>query len=216
MIRVVFLGPPGAGKGTQAQILVQKYGVRQIATGDILRRHRQQGTPLGKEAQGYMDRGELVPDALIIKMFAEELGETEGFILDGFPRTVPQAQALDELLVRLKRPLTAVLLFETERNQLIARLTGRWTNPRTGRVYHEVYDPPKQPGICDDDGQPLMQRPDDREETVTKRLDVYEQQTAPLIEYYQRTGLLVQIDAMKPVDVVSEDIVAALGLRIAT
>ncbi|HXF33789.1 MAG TPA: nucleoside monophosphate kinase, partial [Candidatus Acidoferrales bacterium] len=126
MIRVVFLGPPGAGKGTQAQILEHQYGVRQISTGDILRRHRQEGTALGKEAQAYMDRGDLVPDDLIIKMFEEELGDgTTGFILDGFPRTVPQAEALDALLRKLNLPLTAVLLFGTERSELINRLTGR-------------------------------------------------------------------------------------------
>lgn len=216
MIRVIFLGPPGAGKGTQAQALEQRYGARQISTGDILRRHRQAGTPLGKQAQGYMDRGELVPDKLIIEMFEEELGGgSAGFILDGFPRTVPQAEALDALLAKMNLPLTAVLLFKTERPELIKRLTGRWTNPRSGRVYHEVYDPPKVPGICDDDGQPLVQRPDDRIETVATRLDVYEKQTAPLIDYYEHSGLLVPIDAMQPVDAVTEQIVAALGSSIA-
>jgi adenylate kinase len=215
MIRVVFLGPPGAGKGTQARVLERRYGARQIATGDILRRHRQRGSELGKQAQGYMDRGELVPDELIIKMFEDELGDLDGFILDGFPRTVPQAEALDTLLARLERPLTAVLLFDVAREELIRRLTGRWTNPRTGRVYHEISDPPKRPGICDDDGQPLVQRPDDRPETVTRRLDVYDKQTAPLIEYYKRTGLLVPINAMKPVDVVTEEIITAVGSGIA-
>ena len=211
MIRVVFLGPPGAGKGTQAQILEQRFGVRQISTGDILRRHRQEGTPLGKEAQAYMDRGDLVPDALIIKMFEEELGHTDAFILDGFPRTVPQAEALDALLAKVHLPLTAVLLFDMERSELIKRLTGRWTNPRTGRVYHELYNPPKVPAVCDDDGGPLVQRSDDRAETVSKRLDVYEAQTAPLVDYYKKTGLLVPIDAMEPVSAVTERIVAALG-----
>lgn len=215
MIRVIFLGPPGAGKGTQARILEQKYGVRQIATGDILRRHRQEGTPLGKEAEAYMDRGALVPDELIIKMFEEELGETDGFILDGFPRTVPQAEALDALLAKLQLPLTAVLLFDTDRNELIARLTGRWTNPRSGRVYHAKYDPPKTPGIDDEDGGPLIQRPDDRPETVGKRLDVYDQQTAPLIDYYDRAGLLVRLDAMQPVPAVTDAIVRRLGSSIA-
>lgn len=212
MIRVVFLGPPGAGKGTQAQLLEQRFGVRQISTGDILRRNRQQGTPLGKEAQAYMDRGDLVPDDLIVKMFEEELGDgTRGFILDGFPRTVPQAEALDALLAKLHLPLTAVLLFAMERPDLIKRLTGRWTNPRTGRVYHESFDPPKVHGVCDDDGGPLLQRSDDRAETVSKRLDVYEAQTAPLVDYYKKSGLLVPIDAMQPVGDVTERIVTALG-----
>lgn len=217
MIRVVFLGPPGAGKGTQARILEQRYGAKQISTGDILRRHRSEGTPLGKEAQAYMDRGDLVPDALIIKMFEEELGGgTQGFVLDGFPRTVPQAEALDALLQRLHIPLTSVILFDTERPELVKRLTGRWTNPRTGRVYHEVYDPPKKPGIDDDDGQPLVQRADDRPETVTKRLDVYEKQTAPLIDYYAKAGPLVRVNAMKPVDAVTESILHAVGSSITT
>ncbi len=216
MIRVVFLGPPGAGKGTQAQILEQKYGARQISTGDILRRHRQAGTALGKEAQAYMDRGDLVPDDVIIKMFEDELGNVaQGFILDGFPRTVPQAQALDALLERLHLSL-AVLLLAADRSELIKRLTGRWTNPRTGRVYHEIYDPPRKPGIDDEDGQPLVQRPDDRPETVTKRLDVYEAQTAPLVEYYGKKGLLVPIDAMQPAEDVTKQIVAALGSSIAS
>ncbi len=217
MIRVVFLGPPGAGKGTQAQILERRYGVRQISTGDILRRHRQEGTPLGKEAQAFMDRGDLVPDALIIKMFEEELSDgSQGFILDGFPRTVPQAEALDALLARLALPLSAVILFDIGREELIKRLTGRWTNPRTGRVYHEIYDPPKRPGIDDDDGGPLVQRPDDRLETVVKRLDVYEAQTAPLVDYYsKKTGLLVTIDATRPVETVTQQIVDALGSSIA-
>jgi adenylate kinase len=216
MIRVVFLGPPGAGKGTQAQILERRYGVRQISTGDILRRHRQEGTPLGKEAQAFMDRGDLVPDALIIKMFEEELSDgSQGFILDGFPRTVPQAEALDALLARLALPLSAVILFDIGREELIKRLTGRWTNPRTGRVYHEIYDPPKRPGIDDDDGGPLVQRPDDRLETVVKRLDVYEAQTAPLVDYYRKTGLLVTIDATRPVETVTQQIVDALGSSIA-
>jgi len=217
MMRVVFLGPPGAGKGTQAQLLEQKYGARQISTGDILRRHRRQETALGKEAQAFMDRGDLVPDDVIIKMFEAELGDgTKGFILDGFPRTVPQAQALDALLARLHLPLTAVLLFKTERPELIKRLTARWTNPRTGRVYNEISDPPKVRGICDDDGGELVQRPDDRPETVTKRLDVYEAQTAPLIDYYKRSGLLVPIDAMQPVEDVRKQIVAALGSSVAS
>jgi adenylate kinase len=217
MIRVVFLGPPGAGKGTQAQLLEQRYGARQISTGDILRRHRQHGTALGKEAQAYMDRGDLVPDQLMIKMIEEELGgDQHGFILDGFPRTVPQAEALDALLERLRLPLTAVLLFAADRSELMKRLAGRWTNPRTGRVYNEVYDPPKKHGIDDEDGGELVQRPDDRPETVSKRLDVYDAQTAPVIDYYKKAGLLVTIDAMQPVGAVTENIAGALGSSIAS
>lgn len=214
-IRVLFLGPPGAGKGTQAQILEKRYGARQISTGDILRRHRSEGTPLGKEAQSYMDRGALVPDALIIEMFEEELGHTDAFILDGFPRTVPQAEALDALLTKLKLPLTAVILFKIARDELITRLAGRWTNPRNGRVYHELYDPPKVPGICDEDGGELIQRPDDKRETVEKRLAVYEEQTAPLVAYYEKRGNLRPIDAKQPVEAVTAAIVSALGSAVA-
>ncbi|HEY0798821.1 MAG TPA: nucleoside monophosphate kinase, partial [Candidatus Baltobacteraceae bacterium] len=169
-LRIVMLGPPGSGKGTQSQILERRFGVRQISTGDILRRHRADKTPLGLEAQPYMDRGDLVPDAIIIGMMESDLPRDRGFVLDGFPRTVPQAQALDEMLARLNIPLTRVLLFDCEREELIKRLTGRWTNPRSGRVYHAVYSPPKVAGIDDEDHGPLVQRADDTLETVTKRL----------------------------------------------
>jgi adenylate kinase len=212
-LRLVMLGPPGAGKGTQAQILERRYGVRQISTGDILRRHRAEKTPLGLEAQPYMDRGDLVPDSIIIGMMESDLPRDRGFVLDGFPRTVPQAKALDEMLARLGIPLTLVLLFACEREELIKRLTGRWTNPRTGRVYHAVYSPPKTPGVCDDDHGPLVQRADDTLETVTRRLDVYERETAPLIDFYGKTGLLAPIDAMQPVDGVTKQIISAIEAR---
>ncbi len=208
-IRLIFLGPPGAGKGTQARFIEERYGVRQLSTGDMLRRHRREGSELGRRAQSYMDKGELVPDALIIEMMAGELGET-GFILDGFPRTVPQAEALDDLLARLGQPLTAVVLFDADRDELVRRLTGRWTNPRSGRTYHIVYDPPKVTGIDDEDGGELVQRPDDREETVLKRLEVYDAQTAPLVDYYANTGLLTRIDAMRAVPEVTAEIVNAI------
>jgi adenylate kinase len=210
MMRLVFLGPPGAGKGTQARILEEQYGIRQISTGDILRRHRSEGTPLGLEAQGFMDRGELVPDGLIIRMMEQEVLCASGFILDGFPRTVPQAQALQDLLERLDQPLTAVVLFEADRDALVARLTGRWTNPRTGRTYHMVFDPPKVPGIDDEDGGPLVQRPDDQLETVLKRLAVYDEQTAPLVAFYDELGCLVRIDGMRAVEDVTRELVEAV------
>jgi adenylate kinase len=212
-LRVVLLGPPGAGKGTQARVLEKRYGLRQISTGDILRRHRADKTPLGMEAQPYMDRGDLVPDALIIGMMEADLPRETGFILDGFPRTQPQAGALDALLQRLRIPLTVVLSFDAKREELVKRLTGRWTNPRTGKVYHTLYNPPKVAGVDDEDGAPLVQRADDTPETVHKRLDVYERDTRPLITYYASTGLLVPIDAMCSVEEVTEQIFHALDAR---
>jgi adenylate kinase len=210
--RVIFLGAPGSGKGTQAQFLQQKYGIVQISTGDILRRNRAERTALGMEAQGYMDRGEYVPDAVIINMMEAELPREGGFILDGFPRTLPQAQALDELLAKLQMPLSGALLFEVPYDELITRLTGRWTNPRSGRVYHEKYSPPKLHGVDDEDGGPLVQRADDTLETVGKRLEVYERETKPLIEYYESRRQLTRIDATKPMSAVSEAVQRALSL----
>jgi adenylate kinase len=212
-MRLVFLGPPGAGKGTQAKVLEERFGVPQISTGDILRTNVKSGTALGLKAKSYMDSGGLVPDDLIIEMMETELGGRDAFILDGFPRTVAQAQALDLLLAKLKLPLAAVVLFDAERETLIARLTGRWTNPRTGRTYHMVFNPPRVPGICDEDGGPLLQRADDTREVVTSRLATYDEKTAPLIAYYANSGLLVRIDALKSIDDVTADVLAALAER---
>jgi adenylate kinase len=212
-LRLVLLGPPGAGKGTQARILEQRYALRQISTGDILRRHRADKTPLGMEAQPYMDGGDLVPDALIIGMMEADLPRASGFILDGFPRTQPQATALDALLHRLEIPLTLVFSFDAKREELVKRLTGRWTNPRTGKVYHELYNPPRVAGIDDEDAGPLVQRADDTIETVSKRLDVYERDTRPLTTYYAAVGLLISIDAMRAVKDVTEQILHALDAR---
>jgi adenylate kinase len=211
MIRVVFLGPPGAGKGTQAKVLEGRFGARQISTGDILRANVAGGTPLGLKAKAYMDAGELVPDDVVIGMMEVELGRPESFILDGFPRTVAQAEALDVLLRRMNLPLTAVLLFDADRQTLIARLTGRWTNPRTGRTYHAVFNPPKVAGICDEDGGPLVQRPDDTHDVVVDRLAEYDRKTAPLIGYYANTGLLAHIDGLKTIDAVTADVLAVLA-----
>ncbi len=207
------LGPPGAGKGTQARLLQERYGARQISTGDILRRHREQGTELGVRAREYMDRGALVPDSLIIEMMAGELHGGSGFILDGFPRTVAQADALDGLLERLEQPLTAVILFESDRDQLVRRLSSRWTNPRSGRTYNAQSDPPRVAGIDDQDGGELIQRPDDQPATVQKRLAVYDEQTAPLIDYYRDHGYLAAVDAMRPIDDVAAEIARLLGAR---
>lgn len=210
---LVFLGPPGAGKGTQAKILEDRYAHRQISTGDLLRAHRAEQTALGREAQGYMDRGELVPDDLIIRMMEHELANASDVIVDGFPRTVAQAEAFDRLLAAKGLNAKAVL-FDVDKNVLMERLTGRWTNPRTGRVYHERFNPPKVAGIDDEDGGELIQRPDDKAETIAKRLDVYDEQTAPLIGYYGGKGNMIAVNALAEIDEVTKAIADALpGLR---
>jgi adenylate kinase len=211
-MRLIFLGPPGAGKGTQAQILDQRFGAKQISTGDILRENRKQGTELGKLAESYMQSGALVPDEVIIKMIEAELDKLHGgFIMDGFPRTVAQAEAFDALLQEKNLALDGVVLFNCDRGTLVTRLTARWTNPRTGRTYNSITNPPRVPGVCDEDGGPLVQRDDDKPETVAKRLDVYESQTAPLIDYYRKTGKLIEVNALASVDDVTNEIVSKLG-----
>lgn len=213
-MRLIFLGPPGAGKGTQARILEQGFGVKQISTGDILREHRSQGTELGKQAEGYMQRGELVPDGLIIDMIGGELEKhPSGFIMDGFPRTVAQAEAFDALLARKGWPLDAVVLFEADRDTLVSRLSARWSNPRNGRTYNTLTNPPKVAGVDDEDGGPLIQRVDDLPETVAKRLDVYDTQTLPLVQYYRNAGKLVEIDGLRGVDDVAHQLVHAIGME---
>ena len=212
-MRVVFLGPPGAGKGTQARLLQERFGLVQISTGDILRENLGRGTELGKEAEGYMQRGQLVPDELMIGMIEQELlaVRAAGFVMDGFPRTVPQAVALDAVLARRGTRLDAAVFFKGNRDALVARLASRWTNPRTGRTYNALTNPPKVAGIDDVDGGPLVQREDDRPETVSKRLEVYDRQTRPLVEYYRKAGKLVEVDALAPVEAVAKKITAALG-----
>jgi adenylate kinase len=213
-MRLIFLGPPGAGKGTQARILAQRFGTPQVSTGDILREHRARGTELGKEAEGYMHRGELVPDALMIDMIGNELeNHPSGFTMDGFPRTVAQAEAFDALLGRKGWPLDAVVLFEANRPTLIARLSARWSNPRNGRTYNAITNPPKSAGVDDEDGGPLIQREDDRPETVAKRLDVYDAQTWPLIEYYRKSGKLIEIDGLQGVDNVAHQMLRAIRME---
>lgn len=211
-MRVVFLGPPGAGKGTQARILHERFDLEPISTGDILRRNSVRRTPLGLEAEGYMHRGELVPDDLVIAMIEKELERLpHGFVMDGFPRTVAQAEALDALLARRGLSLDAAILFSCDRPTLIGRLASRWTNPRNGRTYNTLTNPPKLPGIDDEDGGELVQRDDDCAETVATRLDVYDAQTRPLIEYYRKTGRLVEVDALARLESVAERIAAAIG-----
>lgn len=213
-MRLIFLGPPGAGKGTQARLLQERFGLKQISTGDILREQRAAGTALGKQAEGFMQRGELVPDDVIVEMIAGELETSPaGFVMDGFPRTTAQAEAFDAMLAAKRWPLDAVVQFDADRETLVSRLSARWTNPRNGRTYNSQTNPPKRAGIDDYDGGPLIQRPDDQPATVAKRLDVYDEQTLPLIDYYRRTGKLVKIDALQSVSDVTAQLLTAIGMN---
>lgn len=212
-MKLILLGPPGAGKGTQAKMLTERFAIPQIATGDILRAAVQAGTPLGIQAKGYMDAGALVPDEVVIGIVRERLQQedcTEGFILDGFPRTVAQADALQVNLETLGCQLDRVVSLTVNADALVERLTGRRTCRNCGRGYHISFDPPRNPQVCDACGGELYQRDDDREETIRKRLTVYEQQTSPLIAYYRAAGLLTELDGMQPIPVVQEQILAAL------
>ncbi len=192
-MRVAFLGPPGAGKGTQARELAQAWRVPQIATGDILREAVAAGTPLGHEAKRYMDQGALVPDDVIVAVVKERLARPDarrGFVLDGFPRTIGQAEALTQILKELGQELDAVVYFDVPEAELLRRLTGRRVCRQCGSTFHMVSAPPAKPGVCDRCGGPLYQREDDSEATVANRLRVYERQTAPLLDYYRDRGLL--------------------------
>lgn len=197
-MRVIFLGPPGAGKGTQARRAAARWGVPQIATGDMLREAMAAGTPLGQQAKRYYDAGELVPDDVIIGLVGEVLARPEarkGFVLDGFPRTLAQAEALDRLLEERGVVLDRVILFDIPEAELIARLTGRRVCARCGRNYHLRFSPPARAGVCDGCGGALSQRSDDEEATVRRRLAVYARDTQPLVERYRRRGLVEPISA---------------------
>jgi len=214
---VIFLGPPGSGKGTQAKVLAAHYGIPHLSTGDMLREHVDKGTPLGLKAKPIMERGELVPDSLVLKMVAERIERPDcshGFVFDGFPRTVTQAKYLGELLKRqgFKQPFVIHLVIGT--SVLLRRLTGRRTCKVGGEIYN-IYDrPPKVEGICDTDGGELVHRPDDREDVIGPRLHAYEKQTAPLVTYYRRLGFLHDIDANKSVEEVEQEIRQAVaGIR---
>ncbi len=202
-MRITLMGPPGSGKGTQAQRLVEKYRVPQISTGDLLRAAVAAGTPLGQQAKAIMERGELVPDELVIGIIRERLAEPDtenGFILDGFPRTVAQARALDTLLNELGRPLQGAILLDVSEETLVKRISGRRVCQQCGAVYNVYTNPPKQDGVCDACGGPLIQRPDDNEATVRQRLKVYREQTAPVLDYYRDQGRLHVVPGEGSVD----------------
>jgi adenylate kinase len=212
--RVVLLGPPGAGKGTQAKLLEQEFGAVQISTGDILRKAVADQTPLGKQAGDYLKRGALVPDDVIINLIAERLQQNDcanGFVLDGFPRTIPQAESLDVILKKLALSLNCVLSVQVPREVIIERLAGRRTCKKCGALSHVVFEPQKQPGVCDRCGGELFQRDDDREETIANRLTVYEAQTAPLVDYYRRQGALREIDGVGSIGDIRARVMTALG-----
>jgi adenylate kinase len=214
-MRLLFLGPPGAGKGTQARELAAELGVPQVATGDMLREALAQKTPLGLEAKRYMDAGALVPDEVVIGLIAERLREPDaerGFILDGFPRTIPQAEGLDRLLKDLGQGLDRVVYFDVSEPELRRRLTGRRSCPRCQAIFHLVSAPPGVEGRCDRCGSELVQREDDREATVRKRLEVYARQTAPLLDYYRDRRLLVSVTGEGDITAIRRAIRDAAGL----
>jgi adenylate kinase len=212
-VRIVLVGPPGAGKGTQAQFIATHLAIPKISTGDIFRSNVSQGTPLGRQAKEYMNRGDLVPDEVTIAMVRDRLSEDDaqaGFLLDGFPRNVPQAETLKKQLMDWDARLTVVLELVVDEDEVVRRLSGRRTCRRCERVWHIMFDPPTREGICDACGGELFQRDDDREETVRHRLEVYKKQTAPLVSYYADEGVLIGIDATGPVEEVTERALAAL------
>ncbi len=202
-MRIVLLGAPGAGKGTQAKKLIEKYGIPQISTGDLLRAAVAAGTPLGKEAKSYMDKGELVPDSVVLGMVEERLKQDDckkGYILDGFPRNTVQAEALDKMLASLAMPLTAAVSVDVPFEDLMKRLTGRRTCKSCGQMYNVYFSAPKKEGVCDKCNGELFQRDDDKEATIKKRLEVYTAQTEPLMGYYKNKGILKSVAGTGSID----------------
>jgi len=212
-MRLVLVGPPGAGKGTQAEFIADRFSIPKISTGDIFRANVSGGTELGKLAKQYMDAGDLVPDEVTIAMVRDRLGEPDaaaGFLLDGFPRNVAQAYELDSILGDLGASLDVVLELEVDNEEVVKRLSGRRTCRKCGHIWHVEYDPTKVDGVCDKCGGELLQRDDDKAETVRHRLDVYAEQTSPLVEFYSGRGQLVVVDALGPVEDVTERAITAL------
>ena len=212
-MRIVLLGPPGAGKGTQAKLLQEHFDIPQISTGDILRRAAKEGTTFGKRAKKYMDRGELVPDSVILDIVEERLSADDcqkGFLLDGFPRTVVQAEAFQTMLDRQNQVLDGAVSLRVPRQKLVARLSGRRTCRQCGAMYHVRFNPPKKEGVCDQCGGDLYQRADDREETIEARMEVYDRESAPLLEHFRQKGLLREVDGSKTTDEVFREILRQL------
>ena len=213
-LNLILLGPPGAGKGTQAARLVQDFGLPWASTGDMLRAAVAAGSELGVKAKGFMDSGDLVPDELIVDLIVERVNQADcadGFLLDGYPRTVPQADALGEALSGLSREVSAALLIELDDEEVIRRLSGRRVCVQSGHGYHLDFDPPKHEGVCDQDGSRLIQRDDDTEAVIRNRLNVYHSQTKPLVEYYEERGLLRRFDGSRSQTEVHDHIRAALA-----
>lgn len=211
---IVLLGPPGAGKGTQAKVVSKTLHLPHISSGDIFRDHLKRQSDLGQMAKAYIDRGELVPDDVTIAMIRERLSRSDcesGALLDGFPRTPGQAKAFDQMLVKFQAQVDAVPYISVDEEVLVERLTGRLTCKAQGHVFHLEYNPPRQPGICDVDGSELYQRDDDKAETVKRRIHVYLEQTLPLIEYYQQKGILIEINGNQPIEKVTADLLSALS-----
>ncbi|MDN4069218.1 adenylate kinase [Paenibacillus vini] len=212
-MNILFMGPPGAGKGTQAEVIVNEFGIPHISTGDAFRLAIKQGTPVGIKAKEYMDQGLLVPDDVTVGIVRERLQQSDcekGFLLDGFPRTLSQAEALEDLLSGLDKKLDHVINLKVDRNKLLARLTGRRICKSCGSTYHVIFNPPVQEGVCDKCGGELYQRSDDNEESVGTRLDEYINKTAPLLTFYEDKGLLRQVDGEKEIGTVSSEIVSIL------
>jgi adenylate kinase len=210
---IVLLGPPGAGKGTQAEILAEKTKLAHVSSGDLFRENLKNQTELGKLAKSFMDKGELVPDDVTIKMIKDRLTRSDceaGAILDGFPRTPAQAEALEKMLTEFHGQVDLVPYITGSEEVLVERTSGRWTCRAQGHIYHQTFNPPKQKGICDIDGSELYQRDDDKADTVRHRIRVYMDQTMPLIEYYRKSGKIVEVDGMQPVEKVTEILLTAL------
>ena len=208
---VLLLGAPGAGKGTQAEAIVREFGYKHVASGDVMRAMREEQSELGAKVREYYDKGLLVPDDVVIEaMLSRVSGDEPGYLLDGFPRTLPQAEALDTALARDGRRIDTVVYINVSEDELLDRLTGRWICPNGDAVYHEKNRPPKTAGVCDLCGAQLYQRPDDTREAGQTRLKVYFDQTAPLIEYYRRRGVLLEVNGEQPIDAVEHDLLSAL------